>query len=68
MIPAKVLAHVTEVRFGEVFARLMHGGKWAVFDARGVRQGARMVEDDLSFEDAVSDAYRVSNAPALGWP
>lgn len=63
MLPAKVLAHVTDVRFGEVSAQLMLGGKWAIFDARGVRQGAHMVEDGLSFEDAVMGAYRVSLAP-----
>jgi hypothetical protein len=62
-IPNKVLAHVTRVEFGEVSARLMMGGAWAIFDRRGVRQGAHMVDEGLSFHDAVIGAYRVSTSP-----
>lgn len=65
MISSKVMAHMTRVEFGEVCARLMLGGGWAItFDARGVRQGARMIEEGLSFEKAVMGAYRVWNAPS----
>lgn len=61
-IPNKVLAHVTRVEFGEVCARMMTGGAWAIFDARGYRQGAHLVDEGLSFHDAVVGAYRVSTS------
>jgi hypothetical protein len=60
----KALAHATEVRFGEVCAKWTTDWRWCVFDGRGVRQGARMVESDLSFAVAVERAYALSIRPA----
>lgn len=59
-IPAKVLAHVTEVSFGEVSARWTPSWKWCVFDARPVRQGAVMLSSEMEFEAAICEAYSVS--------
>lgn len=63
-IPAKVWAHVTKIAFGDVSARWVPEWQWCVYDARGVRQGARMLAEGLTFEDAVRRAYEVSTRPA----
>lgn len=63
-IPNKVLAHVTEVHFGNVYAKWTNHWKWCVFDSRPVRQGAQLVDSELGFETAVCEAYSLSTRDA----
>lgn len=55
-----IVDEATEVRFGPVYATRWEGTKWCVFDSRPVRQGARMVANDLPFDEAVAAASRLA--------
>lgn len=51
---------VTEISFGPVSAKKLESWGWCIFDSRLVRQGARMMQSNLSFEDAFQGAAELS--------